>query len=83
MRLGDLPAWSVPGQSPASDAEGPLGRSVHTEQPMCERPVLGQSWRQALQVKAKQSRRATFRWCAVHEGSTEPTDLVREPVAGD
>jgi len=53
MRLGDLPAWGVPGQSAASasDAEAPLGRSVHTEQPMRERQMLGPSRRQALQVK--------------------------------
>jgi len=50
MRLGDLPAWGVPGQSAAHDAEAPLGRSVHTEQPMRERQVLGPNGRQALQV---------------------------------
>jgi hypothetical protein len=49
MRLGDLPAWGVPRESVAY-AEGPLGRSVHTEQPMRERQVLGPGWRQALQV---------------------------------
>jgi hypothetical protein len=52
MRLGDLPAWGVPGQFVAYDAEAPLGRSVHTEQPMRERQVLGPSWRQALQMNA-------------------------------
>ena len=57
MRLGDLSAWSVPGQSPTSHPEGPLGSSVHTEQSMCERPVLGQSWRQALQVKVSVKRK--------------------------
>ena len=49
MRLGDLPAWGVPRESVAY-AEGPLGRSVHTEQPMRERQVLGPNGRQALQV---------------------------------
>ena len=50
MRLGDLPAWSVPRQSAAYDTEAALGRSVHTEQPMRKRQVLGPNGRQALQV---------------------------------
>jgi hypothetical protein len=52
MRLGNLPAWGVSGQFTAHDAEAPLGRSVHTEQPMRERQMLGPSWRQALLVNA-------------------------------
>src|SRR5262245_3056633 len=50
MRVGELPAWPVPAQFAASDAEATLRRPVYTEQPVRERQVLGSIWCQALQV---------------------------------